>query len=286
MPSTKEIRSLIKGIKNTQKITRAMQMVAASKMVKAQERVLQARPYAAKIREVIGHVLKAHPEFKHPFLAAKTDDQIKKVGVLVISTDKGLCGPLNTNAQRQMIALTKQYGQANLEIFAIGRRSALFARRLGLEEGAVRTEVPDSPELSDVIGVVTVALQALNEGRIDKLLLVYSEFVNTMSQVTRVETLVPAVFEATAQEGVWDYLYEPESKPVVEALVRRYIEAVVYHGLLENKASEQSARMVAMKNATENAKKLIFELTLSYNKARQAAITKELAEIAAGAEAV
>jgi len=283
MASAKEIRTQIKAIQNTGKITKAMEMVAASKMRKAQARVVEARAYAEGIRRVVAHLMSAHPEFKHPFLVER--DQIKKVGLIVISTDKGLCGGLNTNAFKAALGLMKEQ-TAEIEVFTIGRRAGAFMRRIGAHVEGVAENVPDSPELADILGVVTLAIEKFRAGGIDEVHLVYSEFVNTMTQKPTTMQLIPCpVVEAEEDSGHWDYLYEPEAKDVLEGILRRYVESLVYHAVLENKACEQSARMVAMKAATDNAKDIVKDLSITYNKARQAAITQELAEICAGAAA-
>lgn len=282
MASAKEIRTQIKAIQNTGKITKAMEMVAASKMRKAQDRVLAARSYAEGIRRVVGHLMSAHPEYKHPFLVER--DEIKKVGVIVITTDKGLCGGLNTNALKKALGLMKEQ-QADVEVFTIGRRAGMFMRRIGAPINGVAENVPDLPELSDVIGLITLAIEKYIAGDIDAVHLVYSEFVNTMTQTPTTMRLMPCPLPEEAKHGYWDYLYEPEAKEVLEGVLRRYVESLVYHALLENKACEQSARMVAMKGATDNARDIVKDLSITYNKARQAAITQELAEICAGAAA-
>jgi len=283
MAGMKEIRGQIRAIQSTAKITKAMELVAASKMRRAQERVLAGRPYAESIRRVIGNVMQAHPEYRHPFLVERSE--VKKKGLLLIATDKGLCGALNVNAFRRALAFIKE-SKVPVLGFAIGRRASLFLNKTVEEVVAVRENVPDAAALTDVSGVVHSAIEHFLEGKIDELWMIYSEFVNTMTQRPQLIRLLPCpeVAEPT-HPGYWDYLYEPDAQQVLDGLLRRYVEALVYHGVLENKASEHSARMVAMKSATDNANKIVRELRISYNKARQAAITKEIAEITAGAQA-
>lgn len=282
MASAKEIRTQIKAIQNTGKITKAMEMVAASKMRKAQERVLVARSYAEGIKRVAGNLMKAHPEYQHTFLVER--DEIKKVGVIVVTTDKGLCGGLNTNALKEALGLMKAQS-ADVEVFTIGRRGGQFMRRVGAVVGGVKEEVSDTPELADILGLVTLAVDKYEAGELDAVHLVFSEFVNTMTQKPTSIRLLPCPRPEEQEERYWDYLYEPEAKEVIAGVLRRYVESLVYHALLENKACEQSARMVAMKAATDNAKDIVKDLSITYNKARQAAITQELAEICAGAAA-
>ncbi len=282
MASTKEIRGQIKAIQNTGKITKAMEMVAASKMRKAQDLVIAARSYSEGILRVVGHLMNAHPEYKHPFLVER--EEIKKVGVIVITSDKGLCGGLNTNALKKALGLMKEQ-EADVEVFTIGRRAGSFMRRIGAPINGVVENVPDTPELSDIIGLISLAIEQYVNGGLDEVHLVYSEFVNTMTQTPTTTRLMPCPLPEKTDTGYWDYLYEPEAKEVLEGVLRRYVESLVYQALLENKACEQSARMVAMKAATDNAKDIVKDLSITYNKARQAAITQELAEICAGAAA-
>ncbi len=282
MASAKEIRTQIKAIQNTGKITKAMEMVAASKMRKAQDRVVAARSYAEGIKRVVGNLMGAHPEYQHPFLVER--EEIKKVGVIVITTDKGLCGGLNTNALRVSLGLMKKQ-TVDVEVFTIGKRAGIFMRRIGAKINGVAENISDTPELSDILGVVTLAIDKYEAGELDEVHLVYSEFVNTMTQSPTAMRLMPCPVPEEEKSGYWDYLYEPEAKDVLEGVLRRYVESLVYHSLLENKACEQSARMVAMKGATDNAKDIVKDLSITYNKARQAAITQELAEICAGAAA-
>jgi len=282
MASAKEIRTQIGAIQNTGKITKAMEMVAASKMRKAQDRVLAARSYSEGIMRVVSNLMGAHPEYQHPFLVER--EEIKKVGIIVITTDKGLCGGLNTNALKAALGLMKQQ-TVDLEVFTIGKRAGMFMRRVGAKINGVAENISDTPELSDILGVVTLAIEKYEAGELDEVHLVYSEFVNTMTQSPTTMRLMPCPVPENEKSGYWDYLYEPEAKDVLEGVLRRYVESLVYHALLENKACEQSARMVAMKAATDNSKDIVSDLKITYNKARQAAITQELAEICAGAAA-
>lgn len=282
----KEIRVKINSIKNTRKITRAMEMVAASKMRKAQGRMNAARPYAQKIRNVIAHLAHAHPEYKHPYMQDRSG---KRVGLIVISTDRGLCGGLNTNMFRTVVGEMKRWHDAGnaIELCTIGAKAAGFFSRMGGKVVAQASHLGDAPQIADLIGTVKVMLDAYDEGRIDRLYLVYNQFVNTMSQRASLEQLLPIVPSEDEQlKHHWDYLYEPEAKDVLTQLLTRYVESLVYQGVVENLACEQAARMVAMKSASDNAGTLINELQLIYNKARQAAITQEIAEIVGGAAAV
>lgn len=282
MASAKEIRGQIKAIQNTGKITKAMEMVAASKMRKAQDRVVAARAYAEGIEQVVSNLMQAHPEYKHPFVTER--DEIKKVGAVVITTDKGLCGGLNTNGLKKAIGVLKEQ-TVDTEVYTIGRRAGSFLKRFTDIAGSIEN-VPDSPEIADILGVVSVAMDHYMKGDVDEVYLVYSEFENTMTQTPRAMRLLPCpIPEEAKHTGYWDYIYEPDSKEVMDGLLRRYVESLVFHGLLENKACEQSARMVAMKAATDNAGDIVKDLSRTYNKARQAAITQELAEICAGAAA-
>lgn len=282
MASAKEIRTQIKAIQNTAKITKAMEMVAASKMRKAQDRVVAARSYAEGIRRIVGNLMQSHPEYQHPFLVER--EEVKKVGVIVVTTDKGLCGGLNTNALKATLQLMKSQ-TVDIEAFTIGRRGTQFMRRVGADMQGIIENISDTPELADILGVVTLAMERYLSGELDEVFLVYSEFVNTMTQEPKVMRLLPCPLPEEKHSGYWDYLYEPEAKEVLEGVLRRYVESLVYHAILENKACEQSARMVAMKAASDNASDIVKELSITYNKARQAAITQELAEICAGAAA-
>lgn len=286
MAGAKEIRTQVASIKNTQKITKAMQMVAASKMRKAQERMLATRPYADKIQNVVAHLSHAHPEYHHPYLVER---QTKRVGLIVISTDRGLCGGLNTNLFKAVITAMKEWHAAGLEIdlTLIGTKSNAFFKRIGGNITASATHLGDAPSIVELIGTVKVMLDAYEAGSIDRLCLAHNVFENTMIQNPVVKQLIPIADKTDEQLAAhWDYIYEPDSKPVMDALMIRYIESLVYQGVVENVACEQAARMVAMKSATENADDLIDELQLIYNKARQAAITQEISEIVSGAAAV
>jgi len=283
MATAKEIRGQIKAIQNTGKITKAMELVAASKMRKAQDRVLAARSYAEGIRRVIGNLMQAHPEFAHPIVAGRAE--VKKVGVIVVTTDKGLCGGLNTNALKRALGIVKD-ASVSVEAYTIGRRAGAFMRRVVDDLQAAAENIPDAAELKDVLGVVNVAIERYMSGQVDEVHLVFSEFVNTMTQKPEVMRLIPCPQPVQeSHPGYWDYLYEPESKGALDGLLRRYVESLVYHAVLENKACEHSARMVAMKAATDNAKSIVKDLKITYNKARQAGSTQEIAEISAGAAA-
>jgi len=290
MAAGKEIRTKINSVESTRKITKAMEMVAASKMRKAQERMKAARPYAEKIARVATHLAYAHTEYKHPFVVAR--DNVKRVGLIVVSSDKGLCGGLNTNAFRMMVTQMKQWEAAGvgIDVTPIGNRGLGFLQRLGTNVVSQVTGLGDTPHLERLIGPVKVMLDAYLEGRIDALYIVYNRFINTMKQEPTLTQLLPlAQMENTEEASLkthWDYIYEPDAKPVVDAMLQRYMESLVYQALAENNACEQSARMVAMKAASDNAKDVIGELKLIYNKTRQAAITKELSEIVSGAAAV
>jgi F-type H+-transporting ATPase subunit gamma len=286
MPGTKEIRAKIASIKNTQKITKAMQMVATSKMRRAQERMRAARPYAEKMRSVIGNLSQANPDYHHAFLEER---EPKAVGLIVVSTDRGLAGGLNVNLFKQTLYAVREWEQkgAGASLCLIGAKSLAFFRRLRLPVLAQTTHLGDRPHVNDLIGTGKVMLDAYREGRIDRLLLLNNHFVNTMSQRPEVKQLLPVpAFDAGGLPEHWDYIYEPESAAILDGLLMRFVESQVYQAAVENVACEMAARMVAMKSATDNAGKLIEELQLVYNKARQAAITKELAEIVSGAAAV
>ncbi len=286
MAAGKEIRNQIKSVRNTQKITKAMEMVAASKMRRAQERMRAARPYADKIRAVIGHLRYAHPEYHHPFLERR---RVARAGLILITSDRGLCGGLNTNALksalRQMRA-TQEQG-IDTELCTIGAKGFAFMKRVGAKVISHTARLGDAPRIEDLIGGVKTMLDAYREGRLDSLHLIFNRFINTMSQQPLIEQLLPLEgAEEPELKHYWDYLYEPDAKEVLDDLLGRYIETQVYRAVVENLACEQSARMVAMKSASDNAGKLIDELRLRYNKARQAAITQELSEIVGGAAAV
>jgi F-type H+-transporting ATPase subunit gamma len=286
MAGAKEIRTQIASIKNTQKITKAMQMVAASKMRKAQERMLATRPYAAKIQNVVAHLSHAHPEYHHPYLIER---EVKRVGLIVISTDRGLCGGLNINLFKTVITAMKEWHASGLEVdlTLIGSKSNAFFKRLGGNITSTATHLGDAPSIIELIGSVKVMLDNYEAGNIDRLYIAHNVFENTMTQKPAMKQLIPVTGESDEQlETHWDYIYEPDSRPVMDALMIRYIESLVYQGVVENVACEQAARMVAMKSATDNADDLIGELQLIYNKARQAAITQEISEIVSGAAAV
>ena len=286
MAGSKEIRTQVASIKGTQKITKAMQMVAASKMRKAQERMQATRPYADKIQNVVNHLSQAHPEYHHPYLEQR---EAKRVGLIIISTDRGLCGGLNINLFKTALAAMKEWDTAGQEIdlTLLGTKSGSFFRRLGSNIVATATHLGDAPSIVELIGTVKVMLDAYEAGSIDRLYLAHNEFVNTMTLNPVLKQLIPVMAEPDeALKDHWDYIYEPDSRPVMDALMIRYIESLVYQGVVENVACEQAARMVAMKSATDNADDLIAELQLIYNKARQAAITQEISEIVSGAAAV
>jgi F-type H+-transporting ATPase subunit gamma len=313
MAGSKEIRTKIKSVENTRKITKAMEMVAASKMRKAQDRMRASRPYADKIRNVAAHLSFAQSEYKHPFLIKRND--IKNVGLIVVSSDKGLCGGLNTNMLRLSVNQMKAWGSENkgIKVSAIGNKGYSFMNRVGADVKSHLTGLGDVPHLENLIGTIKVMLDAYTAGEIDQLFICYTKFINTMKQEPVMQQLLPLTsdhlgveapqeevvvngdvikgvvknaFNIGVAQGHWDYIYEPDAKPVVDELMVRYIESLVYNAVAENMASEQSSRMVAMKSASDNAKNVIGELKLVYNKARQAAITKEISEIVGGAAAV
>ena len=286
MPGTKEIRTKIASVKSTQKITKAMEMVAASKMRRAQDRMRLARPYAEKIRQVIGHLNEANPDYKHPFLQERAP---KSVGIIVISSDRGLCGALNTNVFKSVLTLMKDWQgkNATIQLCLMGNKAVGFFRRLGLPILGSVGGLGDKPHIKDLLGAVKVMLDAYREGRIDRLFVVNSQFVNTMTQKPTVTQLLPVeTLDAGDLQEHWDYIYEPGASEMLDGVLMRYIESQVYRGSVESVACEMAARMVAMKAASDNAGNLIGDLQLVYNKARQAAITKELAEIVGGAAAV
>jgi F-type H+-transporting ATPase subunit gamma len=286
MPGTKEIRTKIASIKSTQKITKAMEMVAASKMRRAQDRMRQARPYAEKMRKMISHLKEANPDYKHPFLL---DRDVKAVGILVISTDRGLAGGLNINVFKQTLQVVREWEArgASVSLTVLGNKGMAFFRRLSIPILGGTGGLGDKPHIKDLIGAVKVMLDAYREGRIDRLYLVHPNFVNTMTQKPVSLQLLPveSTDDPELQEH-WDFIYEPDAAAILDGLLTRYVESQVYQGAVELVASEMAARMVAMKSASDNAGKIIGELQLIYNKARQAAITKELAEIVGGAAAV
>lgn len=288
MASTKEIQSKVKSIKNTQKITKAMEMVAASKMRRAQERMAQTKSYAQKIRQVVAHLASGKSEFKHAYLEKR--EQIKRVGIIVITSDRGLCGGLNVNLLKNTLHALRQWKnqQVEVDLCLIGSKAEHFFRRFGGHIVGSAAHLGDKPTMQQLLGIINIMLQSYANGTIDALYLSYNDFVNTMTQKPVMQTLLPIDIAAETQIKPyhWDYLYEPDEKSLVDMLLTRYIESQVYQSVVENIACEQAARMIAMKNATENAGNLIDELQLIYNKARQAAITQELAEIIAGASAV
>ena len=291
MAGTKEIRNKIKSVQNTRKITKAMEMVAASKMRRAQERMRAARPFAAKIRNVAANVSRANPEYRPSFLVER---EVKNVGVILITTGKGLCGGLNTNILRMLTNSMKSWHGDKKDILctAIGAKGFQFLNRIKAKLISHATHMGDKPLLDDLIGTIKVQIDAFDKGEVDEVYLCYNRFINTMKQEPIIEKILPlplANLEQTAQEASaygWDYIYEPDAQTVLNDLLKKYIEALIYQAVAENMASEQSARMVAMKSASDNAKNLIAELQLDYNKTRQAAITKELSEIVSGAAAV
>jgi F-type H+-transporting ATPase subunit gamma len=292
MPSTKEIRVKIKSVQNTRKITKAMEMVAASKMRKAQDRMRHARPYGDKIRNIVAHLAGANPEYKHPFVLRR--GELRNVGLILVSTDKGLCGGLNTNIQRALLQRVKQWEAEGIKFqaTAIGNKGYGFLQRLNANLVSHVVQLGDRPHLERLIGPIKVQLDAYAEGRLDAVYIAYSRFINTMKQEPVIEQLLPLSaerFEQSEEEKraySWDYLYEPDPQRVIDELMTRYVETIIYQSVAENMASEQSARMVAMKAASDNAKKLIEELQLVYNKTRQAGITKEISEIVGGAAAI
>lgn len=286
MASGKEIRGKIASVKNTQKITRAMQMVAASKLRKTQQRMEASRPYAERIRRVIGHLSEANPDYRHPYLESR---DIKRVGYIVISTDRGLCGSLNVNMFRAVINDLKRWQDQGVDadLCLIGAKGISYFRRLKTNIVAATSHIGEAPKVSDLIGAIANMTEAYAQGEIDRLFLVHNEFVNTMSQQPEVKTLLPVepIDKAELREH-WDYIYEPSAEELLDGVLDRYIESQVYRAVVENVACEMAAKMVAMKAATENAGKFIEQLQLDYNKARQAAITQEIAEIVGGAAAV
>ena len=292
MPSTKEIRGKIKSVQNTRKITKAMEMVAASKMRKAQDRMHAARPYGDKIRVICSHLARANvTDYRHPFL--NQNEGAKKVGIILVSTDKGLAGALNTNIQRVLLQRMREWSAEGIQVeaSALGNKGLGFLQRLGVPVLSQAVQLGDRPSIDRLIGAIAVQIEAYKEGKVDKVYLCYSRFVNAMKQIPVVEQLLPLSDEQLSDEEPqrkysWDYVYEPDAQTVLDELLRRYVEALIYQAVAENMASEQSARMVAMKAASDNAKKLIDDLQLVYNKTRQAGITKEITEIVGGAAAV
>ncbi|SFK13761.1 ATP synthase F1 subcomplex gamma subunit [Nitrosomonas aestuarii] len=295
MAGSREIRNKIGSVKNTQKITRAMEMVAASKMRKAQDRMKKARPYGEKIRNVAAHMSRANTEYRHPFLIER--DTVKRIGIIIVTSDKGLCGGLNTNVLRRALSEMKKWQSEGeeLEVCCIGNKGLGFMTRIKANVISQVVALGDTPDMEKLIGAVKVVLDGYTQDRFDRVYIFYNRFINTMKQEPVMEQLLPlsddkmqsgqSVQENSSNTG-WDYIYEPEAKPVIDDIMVRYVEALIYQALTENMASEQSARMVAMKAASDNAGSVIDELTLVYNKSRQAAITKELSEIVGGAAAV
>jgi F-type H+-transporting ATPase subunit gamma len=289
MAGSREIRNKIKSVQNTRKITKAMEMVAASKMRKAQERMRRSRPYGEKVRNIAAHLAHANPEYRHPFLVRR--DTVKAAGLVLITTDKGLCGGLNTNILRMTVQRLRDIEKAGakVQVTAIGNKGLGFMQRIGAKVVSQAVQLGDAPHLDKLIGPIKLQLDAYAAGEIDAVYIAYTRFINTMKQESVIEQLLPLdpkSLEETSRDYAWDYLYEPDAQAVLDDLLLRYVEALVYQAVAENMASEQSARMVAMKSASDNAKEVIGELQLSYNKARQAAITKELSEIVSGAAAV
>ncbi|MCG8672340.1 MAG: F0F1 ATP synthase subunit gamma [Pseudomonadales bacterium] len=286
MSSAKEIRTKIGSIKNTQKITSAMELVAASKMRKAQDRMSASKPYAEKIRRVVSHLASATPEYRHSYMDER---EVKRVGIIVVSTDRGLCGGLNINLFKSVIGLSKQWQDegAEVELALVGNKAQSFFRSVGGNVVATVSGLGDEPSVEQLIGSVKVMLDAYEEGKVDRLFLVYNEFVNTMTQSPTSVQLLPLKAEDDEfTRRHWGYIYEPDAKEILDQLLVRFIESQVYQGVVENNACEQAARMIAMKSATDNAGELIYDLELIYNKARQAAITQEISEIVGGAAAV
>ena len=289
MASTKEIRSKIKSVQNTRKITKAMEMVAASKMRRAQERMRNARPYAEKIREIVANLSKANPEFRSSYMVTR---DVKKIGTILVTTDKGLCGGLNTNVLRLIANQVRDMQGSNIDIeyTAIGSKGLQFLNRSKAKIISQTTHIGDTPHMDMLIGAITAQLEAFERGEIDAVYLAYNRFVNAMKQEPVLEKLIPLEPVALTPEekagNSWDYIYEPDAESILNGLLKRYVEAMIYQAVAENMASEQSARMVSMKAASDNAKNVIGELQLEYNKTRQAAITKELSEIVGGAAAV
>ncbi len=286
MANLKEIRTKIGSVKNTQKITKAMEMVAASKMRRTQQRMLETRPYADKIRTVIGHLYKANPEYRHPFLVER---EVKRIGYIVVTTDRGLCGGLNVNTFRALLKEMKAWRDKDIEVdlCLIGAKGVQFFRNLDVNVVGAATHLGEDPKVVDLVGSIKIMLDAYTEGRIDRLYLMHSEFVNTMSQQPDIKTLIPVeAIDADDLPQHWDYIYEPDAVELLDTVLMRYIQSQVYRATIENVACEMASKMVAMKSATDNAIKFIDQLQLDYNKARQAAITQEISEIVGGAAAV
>ena len=287
MAGGREIKTKIKSVQNTRKVTRALEMVSASKIRKAQDLMKASRPYARLIRQAIGHIALANSEYKHPFMIERSE--VKRVGYVIVSTDRGLCGGLNTNLFRSLIGQIRTWQDKGVEVdlVCIGQKATAFFRRLKINLLGSVTHLGEKPQIAELVGVIKVMLDAYTEGRIDRLSLVYNDFVNTMTQKATIDQLLPLPpGDESPSTHAWDYLYEPDARSVLDDVLTRYVESLVYQATLENLASEHAARMVAMKSASDNATKAIGELTLVYNKARQAAITQEISEIVGGAAAV
>jgi F-type H+-transporting ATPase subunit gamma len=287
MAGGREIKTKIKSVQNTRKVTRALEMVSASKIRRAQDLMKASRPYARLMRQVIGHIARANTEYKHPFLVER--EQVKRVGYIVVSTDRGLCGGLNSNLFRKLLADLREHQKNGVEvdIVAIGQKATAFFRRLKVNMVGSVTHLGEKPRVEQLIGVIKVMLDGYAESRLDRVFLAYNDFVNTMTQRSTLDQLLPLPpSDDVASSHDWDYLYEPDAPTILDHVLTRYVESLVYQGVLENLASEHAARMVAMKSASDNATKLIGTLTLIYNKARQAAITQEISEIVGGAAAV
>jgi len=286
MASGKEIRTKIASVKSTQKITKAMEMVAASKLRRTQQRMAASRPYAEKIKTVIGHLSEANPDYRHPYLQKR---DIKRVGYIVISTDRGLCGSVNVNMFREVVRDLRKWNDKGVEtdLCLVGAKGIAYFRRLKVNVVAATSHLGEAPRVADLVGAITTMTEAYRQGKIDRLLLVHSVFVNTMSQQPAISQLLPVeAIDKEALQTHWDYIYEPDAGDVLDGVLDRYIESQVYRGAVENVACEMASKMVAMKSATDNAGKFIEGLQLQYNKARQAAITREIAEIVSGAAAV
>jgi len=286
MAGGREVRSKIASVKNTRKVTRALEMVSASKIRKAQDLMLASRPYTSMMKRVIGHIAQADPEYRHPFMRRR---EVKRVGVVLVSTDRGLCGGLNTNLFRKTVVALREWEAADIDVdmVTIGTKGEGFFKRLKVNVVGAAHGLGETPRVEDLIGVIKIMLDAYSEGRIDALYLAFNDFINTMTQKPDVEPLLPLPpVDVEELQDHWDYLYEPEAREVLDDVMTRYVESLVYQGVLENLASEHAARMVAMKSASDNANNLIDELQLVYNKARQAAITQEISEIVGGAAAV
>ncbi len=290
MPVSKEVRTQIQSIQNTQKITKAMEMVAASKMRRAQDQMRRSRPYVRRIRQAIGHLAASTPTYQNKFLEQRDSDQFRRVGFIVVSTDRGLCGGLNVNLFKQVVLAAKHWSEkkVDVELCVIGSKAEAWFKAIGMPIIGQSAHIGDSPKLDDIIGVVKVMFDGYSNAELDSVYLCYNDFVNTMSQTPTVQQILPLQPDEDEQTSAlrWDYIYEPEPQSLIEMLLTRYIESQVYQAVVENLASEQAARMIAMKSASDNAGELISDLRLVYNKARQAAITKELSEIVGGAEAV